>query len=272
MKISYFFLQVALSEIIEYESAPLSNSTDLRAFNTARNMLDTALCPGLNNDPSYCQDGFTLPNGNIQTHRVALARLLLNHGCNCFPKSVLNRNGNSMTPSPGLTGRPVDAMDQACTVLAKRNKCLLLDNDLECDYGQVYRYYYNTATNEITCGREGTQLYNPDFTYENNPEKKCARQLCNMDLEFVYSFIAALDGRNVREYRLEFSQFDRLRMENQGTPLECEAAKTAESPETCCGTVVPSKRTPYSSITHRCCNDLVIMRGSGREIDFCTGN
>jgi len=272
MKINYFILPVALSEIIEYESAPIANDTDFRAFGTARNMLAIALCPGLSDDPSYCRDGFTLPNGRRRSHKAEMARLMLNHGCNCFPKSILHRNGNSMTPSPGLTGRPVDDLDQACTVLAKRNKCLQLDNALECDYGQEYRYYYNTVTKEIACGREGKPLYSADLDYDNNPGKKCARQLCNMDLEFVNNIIAALSGMSVREYRLEFQHFDRLRLERQGTPLECEAAGTAESPETCCGTVVPSTRTPYNSNTHRCCNDFVIMRGSGREVDFCTAS
>jgi len=273
MKINYFFLPVALSDIIEYESAPIADNTTFRAFNTARNMLETALCPGLSDDPSYCQDGFTLSNGATQSHKVAIGRLLLNHGCNCFPKSILHRNQavfpNRMVPSPGLTGRPVDALDQACTILAKRNKCLQLDNDLECDYGQVYKYYFNTVTNELSCGKEGKNLYDADLDYENKPELNCQRQLCNMDLEFVNNIIEALDGRNVREYRLEFQQFDRKRMEKLGLPLQCEAVDSGESPETCCGTVVPSSRAPYNPISHRCCNDQVIMIGSSRETDFC---
>ena len=89
-----------------------------------------------------------------------------------------------------------------------------------------------------------------------------------MDMEFIDNVISALDGMNVREYFLDQREYDRVTLSNKNRPeLECVAGDTDAVHDGCCGAY--TERTPFDSAFQRCCNDVLVVIGSGREVDFC---
>lgn len=141
-----FLAQASIAEWVEYTaSGPIitdddgtTESTDDpesfdRNFSLMGNMMEMVMCPPADpNRPAYCDDGFTLFSGKQQTFRQAINRLIAHHGCNCFPTNRRiphpNPNIDRLIPAPGTNGAPVNSLDEACTVLAKRNRCLEIDN------------------------------------------------------------------------------------------------------------------------------------------------
>ena len=136
----------------------------------------------------------------------------------------------------------------------------------DCTYGRGYRFWYNDVTHEVSCGIEGSNIYDRD-DYTNRPDLACQRQRCFMDMEFINNVINALGGMNVREYFLDQRQFDRHTLKSQGKELQCVAAEKEVVHDGCCGAY--TERSPFDSGFQRCCNDVLVVIGSGREVDFC---
>ena len=89
-----------------------------------------------------------------------------------------------------------------------------------------------------------------------------------MDKEFIDNVISALGGMNVREYFLDQRQYDRQSLIQQGKPeLECVAGDTDVVHDGCCGAY--TERAPFDSSFQRCCNDILVVIGSGNEVDYC---
>jgi len=244
-----------------------------RNFSLMGNMMEIVMCPPNDpNRPAYCDDGFTLFSGNQMTLRQHINRLIRHHGCNCFPDNRRIPHPNPAIdrtiPAPGINGAPLNALDEACTILAKRNRCLEIDNvNYECSFGKGYRFWYDDVTHEVSCGIEGGNIYDRD-DYTNRPDLACERQRCSMDREFIDNVINALNGMNVREYFLNQRRYDRFTIKDHSLPeLECVAAEKNVVHDGCCGAY--TERSPFDSGFQRCCNDVLVVIGSGKEADFC---
>jgi len=280
-----FLAQATIANWVEYTSTPLVTNDDGttedaddsevpidRIYGNTGNMMEIVMCPPNDpNKPAYCEEGFTLFSGNQMTFRAHINRLIRHHGCNCFPdnKFIPHPTQNRMIVAPGVNGAPKNALDEACTVLAKRNRCLEIDNvNYECTFGENYRFWYNDVTHEVSCGIEGRNIYNRN-DYTNRPDLACERQRCFMDMEFIENVITALDGKNVREYFLDQRRYDRkTKVENNLPELECVSDDNNVFHDECCGAY--TKRSPFDSAVKRCCNDNLVIIGSGREVDFCS--
>ena len=151
--------------------------------------------------------------------------------------------------------------------LVKSTKDFIKYTLYDCAYGHSYKFWYNDVTHEVSCGKEGKNIYDRD-DYTNRPDLACERQRCFMDMEFIENVIAALGGMNVREYFLDQRQYDRMTLINQGKPeLECVVDKKTVVHDDCCGPY--TERAPFDSGFQRCCNDILVVIGSGSEVDFC---
>lgn len=210
------------------------------------------------------------------SYRQQISFVLSNYGCNCFSDSKQvphNKKGKSkMVRVPGVNGNPVDDVDRACQVLAKRQTCLSLDNQGVpfpegpggiCDYQLGYSTYFNTETGEHECGT----LNNPGYekVYKNNESKynlnQCRRSLCEMDREFAMEIAPMLEDP-FKFYNANVEKFDIV-----GTS-QCVIAETEYKQDQCCGW--DFMRSPFNTEKQRCCEDEIFKTGSMEAEFICT--
>lgn len=205
---------------------------------------------------------------------------LQNYGCNCFPKNKWIENnlfGKSWPHVlPGINGEPLDALDSACTVLARRVKCLDIDyNSLErledwpgsnggyprdtCDYIQ----WYNTHDigNGITCGPENNPNYidaekwwysDKNIGYHNM--NQCRNTICEIEMKFA---------RDVADLLRDPVAFTLSNLDKKGAWEKgmCDSgSEYGYRVDSCCGDKF--ERSPYDSNFKQCCGGKVTELGS----------
>ena len=119
-----------------------------------RTWIEIINCPdGIDSENAACAGGPAPWNPNkFLSYGQMVIYAMRNYGCNCFSdnKAVDNiYGGENKHLVPGINGEPIDELDKACTILARKNKCLQIDyenvtfDDIQqerkvCDYLQGY--------------------------------------------------------------------------------------------------------------------------------------
>ena len=111
---------------VEREAFDSEESNGMRNINSMGTFLEYMLCPPSNpNNPDWC-NSFPVTVGNtiIWNPRNLVNTVMSSWGCNCFPQNKAlpyeEKKKRFSRLAPGTNGEPVDGIDQACTVLAKR--------------------------------------------------------------------------------------------------------------------------------------------------------
>lgn len=217
--------------------------------------------------------------GPWTSYEGMVSAALQDYGCNCFPKNKwieTNLFGKEWPHIlPGINGEPLDALDSACAVLARRVKCLDIDfNSLDrledypmshggfprhtCDYIQWYVTHDNG--NGITCGPANNPNYvdaeawwysDVNIGYHNM--NQCRNTLCEIEMEFA---------REVADLLKDPAEFVRSNQEKKGAWAKgmCNAGDRGFQVDSCCGNKF--ERTPYDSSYKQCCNGKVTELGS----------
>jgi len=270
---------------VEREAFDAQNTSDndMRQINSMGTFLAYMLCPpGNPNNPDWCNSfPVTVGNDKIWSPKHLVNTVMTSWGCNCFPQNKAlpfeEKKKRFSRLAPGTNGEPVDGIDQACTVLAKRNRCILMDNAEassgmtlgKCDYTYPYHFYYNPDTFVSICGpRTAPQMYTKERLHTD--ERYCQRDICFADRELAESVVSFLEskGMNLLEYYITYrGQFQRST--DDGSDLGCVPKDLNVEKDQCCGTFIPAGRSPFDSATQKCCNDQVVNIGSEKEQIYC---
>jgi len=239
-------------------------------------------CPkGNDSENAACAGGPAPWNpNNFLSYGQMVIYAMQNYGCNCFSdnKAVDNINGGlNKHLVPGINGEPIDELDKACTILARRNKCLQIDYEGEsfddilqgrkvCDYLQGYSTFED-SDGKTYCGHEGNPLYSNESPFFQNPDNvdffninKCRGEVCAMDQQFIEAVAHILEDP-FQFYRDNQANYNIYNDKNL-----C-IKRSNRVMDACCGEV--NFRTPYSTADKRCCDGKLIQIGSIEESILC---
>lgn len=225
-------LNVDASDAERYEMGCLSEN--FRNFRDARSILRDVLCK---DNPNWCQD---------RPDRI-LHLLVTNYGCNCYPENKMEKPKQKYR-IPGSNGKPVDELDSICSILARRQRCLISDN-INCSYHRDYEYVWNINRKLVKCTKGS----------------KCEKQLCRMDREFavlVYNMLER-EGKTPQEFIEQNQTFKDM----YDDPTRCVVKDLALESYECCGHKM--SRVSYNPISHKCCDNSVVAKNSVNEVTFC---
>lgn len=256
---------------------------DPRSLYEIRNLIGVINCPNgeasADQNPA-CAGGYawwdTNQSNGWLSYDALVANALRNYGCNCFPRNkwVENLFGKEWKHvMTGLNGEPLDEIDAACAVMAKRVNCLDIDfNSLElkdwpgsndnnprdtCDYIQWYATFDNG--NGVTCGDESNPNYIDDSNWWYKPENigyhnmnQCRNTLCEIEMEFARSVAPLLRDPNA---------FATANSGNKGAwdKGACQMTKHYMNMDSCCGDKF--NRVPFDSSLQQCCDGVVTEFG-----------
>jgi len=246
-----------------------------RSFSKLKNWIELINCPEDEGSGELCGERTGAPwrNPNWQEKSLSYQQqvnfVLSNYGCNCFLDTKTAPKPNQEDKKvrvPGVSGQPVDALDQACQVLAKRSTCLSFDfegmpflDGLKCDYRLWYSTFFNSETGQHECG----SLNNPGYdNYNKNEERfninQCRKTLCEMDREFALA-VAPMLKDPFKFYEDHAGNFDIA-----GTN-KCVIIERENKQDQCCGW--DFERSPFSTVDQRCC-DGEIFKADSMEAEF----
>merc|ERR1711937_173640 len=245
-----------------------------------RTWIELINCPDGNDSENLACKGAPAPwNSNrFLSYNKMVNYALKNYGCNCFSdnKRVSNVFGKDyMHPIPGINGEPLDELDKACSVLARRNKCLNIDNEDKnfetilqdrktCDYIQGYSTFVDQGGN-VQCGHERNPHYisDSDFFQANEPFyniNRCRGQVCAMDKEFAESIAHLL----LDPFQFWLDNYDKYYVFDDEDVC---VKRTNNMLDSCCG--AGFQRFPYNSEEKRCCVNRIVEKGSIEESFYC---
>merc|ERR1712228_212005 len=201
-----------------------------RSFGQARSILKDMLCLDRNRPKEWCESPDLTKD---------LKRMVLNYGCNCYSKNKMPGEGLRV---PGFNGKPLegDELDAACTVLARRNRCVDILHE-DCSYTSSYEYTWNTNSKNVKC----------------NLGTWCERKLCAMDREFAKAVRSILfsSGLSPAEFR-EQNQANK-NVYKKGNI--CFGNTLPVDNWQCCGKAF--KKEPYNADAQKCCDGNVVDIG-----------
>lgn len=240
-----------------------------------KNWIELINCPDGEESGELCRERTGAPWRNPKwqeksfTYQQQINFVLRNYGCNCFLDSKMLPHPNQDDKTvrvPGVSGHPVDALDQACQVLAKRSSCLLIDNQgiptlegQKCDYRLWYSTFFNPESGQYECGTENNPGYdNMNKNEERYNTNQCRKTLCEMDREFAM-VVAPMLKDPFKFYEKNSGKF------NIAGTNKCVIVDRENKQDQCCGW--DFERNPFSSVDQRCC-DGEIFKADSMEAEF----
>lgn len=260
------------------------NCKDERAFYHLRTLIGLINCPNgeasATENPS-CAGGYSwwdTAQNHWKSYDQLVAQAIRDYGCNCFPENkwINNVFGKEWRHvMPGVNGEPIDALDEACTVFAKRAKCLNIDfNSLDrledwpgsnggnprhtCDYIQWYTTH--DSGSGLTCGPASNPNYIDAESWWYNDQNigyhnmnQCRNAICEMEMEFAYAVADML--KDPVAFKLE--NLSNYKAWDKGM---CELKNHGMNFDSCCGE--KNVRSPFDSSKRQCCDGEVVGYGS----------
>lgn len=202
-----------------------------RAYGQARSILKDLLCKDRDSPRDWCHS----PELNKD-----LFRMVANYGCNCYSKNKMPGPGLRV---PGFNGKPLedDDLDAACTVLARRNRCIDIVHD-DCSYTSTYQYTWNSNNKKVKC----------------NLGTRCEKKLCAMDREFAKKVRTILFSSGLSP--AEFKEENRRNKNVYNKSGKCFGNSPQVDNWRCCGSVF--KKEPYNADVQSCCDGNVVEIGT----------
>ena len=259
-----------------------------RSLGYVRNLIGLINCPNgeasADENPS-CAGGHAWwdvdKTGPWLSYDELVTSALQDYGCNCFPRNKWLENNlfGQDWPHvlPGINGEPLDALDSACTVLARRVKCLDIDfNSLDrledypdsnggyprhtCDYIQWYATHDTHTDAGVVCGPANNPNYIDAEAWWYSEENigfhnmnQCRNTICEIEMQFAREVAPLL--KNPVEFTL--ANMDKKGAWEKGM---CTAGDHGFQVDSCCGNKF--ERSPYDSNYKECCNGKVTEIGS----------
>ena len=124
------------------EVDPNDECLDFSSGTNIKNWIWLINCPDEENtiENPACAGKVISSESGFKSYIEGVADALSQYGCTCFQDNkmvpnidVSKETGHRM---PGLNGKPIDPIDQACFTLNQRFKCL----DIDLNDGRVYKY------------------------------------------------------------------------------------------------------------------------------------
>jgi len=275
---------ICMKKVADIEESGNCEKTDRTLF-AAKSLIGLINCPNGESSADVnpaCAGGYawwdSQQTGDWLSYDENVANALRNYGCNCFPKNKwINRNVFGLDwphVMTGVNGEPLDDVDAACTILAKRVKCLDIDfNSMElkdwpnsnngqprdtCDYIQWYNTFDEGSG--VTCGYAENPNYADASNWWYKPENigfhnmnQCRNTICEAEMEFA---------RIVAPLLVDPVQFAKNNNGNKGAWEKgmCQMQNHNLNLDSCCGDKF--ERSPFDSSVKVCCDGKITDTGN----------